>query len=173
MRRCLGPEGCGGSYGLDMAISPYIAQLRRKIGTDLLLIPTVAVLPRDSAGRILLVRDLETGWWVSIGGCIEPDETPQQAARREAGEEAGVTIGLGRLLTTVGGPDYRLTYPNGDQVACVSLVYEATIESGNPRADGEETSEVGWFHPDSLAALEVNHFTRQLLVAALPLLDSD
>ena len=129
------------------------------------------MLPRDSEGRILLVRDRGTGWWVTIGGCIEPDETPQQAACREAGEEAGVAIGLGRLLTAVGGPDFHLTYPNGDQVACVSLVYEASIESGDPRADGEETSGVRWFYPDGLIALETNQFTRQLLAAALPLLD--
>lgn len=53
----------------------------------------------------------------------------------------------------------------------MSLVYEATIESGVPKADGEETSDVGWFRLGDLAGLESNHFTRQLLAAAVPLLD--
>jgi hypothetical protein len=37
-----------------MGISPYIATVRQSIGNDLLLLPCVAVLPRDEQGRVLL-----------------------------------------------------------------------------------------------------------------------
>ncbi len=66
-----------------MAVSPYIAHIRHRIGTDLLVVPTVAVLPRDENGRILLVRLSDSGQWATIGGTIEPDESPEDAARRE------------------------------------------------------------------------------------------
>jgi 8-oxo-dGTP pyrophosphatase MutT (NUDIX family) len=150
-----------------MAISPYIANLRRRIGTDLLLIQTVAVLPRDPTGRILLVRQIDSGRWATIGGTIEPDESPEDAARREAEEEAGIIVRLERLVAVLGGPSYRITYPNGDQAACVPIVYEATIEAGDPVPDGDETSEVGWFHPGDLAGLDLNDLNRALLARAL------
>ena len=153
-----------------MAISPYIAQLRERIGADLLLLPSVAVLPRDADGRVLLVRQTDSGRWATIGGTVEPDEPPEEAARREAEEEAGVEVRLNRLVTALGGPEYRLTYSNGDEASYVSIVYEATVVSGRARPDGDETFEVGWFHPDELGALDLNDLNRHLLDAALPLL---
>jgi 8-oxo-dGTP pyrophosphatase MutT (NUDIX family) len=159
--------GHGRAYRCVVAISPYIAAIRRRIGTDLLLVPTVAVLPRDGSGRILFVRQVDSGSWATIGGTIEPDETPEEAARREALEEAGVVVHLDRLLLVLGGPDYRITYPNGDQAACVPTVYEATVESGDPAPDHDETSEVGWFHPADLSRLDLNGLNRALLMSAL------
>ena len=155
-----------------MAISPYIASIRRRIGTDLLLVPTVAVLPIDGRGRVLLVRQIDTGRWATIGGTVEPDEAPEDAARREAKEEAGVELRLTGILGALGGPDYRITYPNGDQAACVSIVFEAAVESGSPRPDGDETCEVGWFQRDELSTVDLNDLNRHLLDAVLPLLAS-
>lgn len=153
-----------------MTISPYIAAIRERIGGDLLLLPTVAVLPVNEDGRILLVRQIDTGRWATIGGSVEVDESPQDAAVREAREEAGITVGLTRLLTAVGGSDYRITYPNGDQVACVAIVYQARVLSGRPSPDGEETFQVGWFRPDELVNLDLNLVNRKLLHSTLPLL---
>lgn len=153
-----------------MAISPYIAAIRQRIGTELLLLPAVAVIPIDDDGRILLVRQTDSGRWATIGGTVEPDESPEEAARREAVEEAGVVVRLIRLVTAVGGPGYRITYPNGDEAAYVSSVFEATVESGSPAPDDEETSEVGWFHPDDMAGVDLDDLNRHLLTAVLPLL---
>lgn len=153
-----------------MPASEYVLSLRERIGTDLLLLPTVAVLARDEVGRLLLVRHVESGKWATVGGAIEPDESPVDAAVREAQEEAGVTVAIGRLLTALGGPQYRLTYPNGDQCSVVSRVYEATVTGGEPRPDNDETSEVRWFDLDELESLELNEFNQRLLTVALPLL---
>lgn len=153
------------AYCASVAISPYIACLRQRIGSKLLLVPTVAVLPRDDAGRILLVRQADSGQWATIGGAIEPDELPAAAARREAEEEASVVIRLGRLLVALGGPEYRITYPNGDETACVPIVFEAKVESGSPAPDQDETSEVRWFYTDELASVDLNDFNRHLLAA--------
>ncbi len=133
------------------------------MGNELLLLPSAAVLPRDEAGRVLLVRDLETGQWAAIGGAIEPDESPEQCAKREAEEEAGVTLRLGPILAVLGGPEYRIEYPNGDRTAYVSTVFDATVQSGTPRPDGEETSEVAWWLPEGMPLDEMSTFTRALL----------
>ncbi|MGQ0434561.1 MAG: NUDIX domain-containing protein [Microthrixaceae bacterium] len=154
-----------------MPLSPYIKMMRERVGHDLLLLPTVAVLPRDERGRVLLVRQIDTGKWGTIGGSMEPDESPETAAIREAAEEAGIKVQLNRLITVTGGPDFRVSYPNGDEVACVSVVFEAVILEGTPRPDDDETSEVGWFDPPLLENVDLNDFNRKLLAAVVPLLD--
>jgi ADP-ribose pyrophosphatase YjhB (NUDIX family) len=148
-----------------VAIAPYIRRLREMVGTELLVLPSAAALPRDEAGRILLVRIIDTGQWAVIGGAIEPDESPEDAARREAEEEAGVTLELGPILGVLGGPEFRITYPNGDQTSYVSTVFAATVIGGTPRPDGDETSAVAWWDPGHLPYDEMSSFTRALLAA--------
>lgn len=142
------------------------------MGNELLVLPSAAVFPRDEAGRVLLVRDTGTGQWAAIGGAIEPDESPEQCARREAAEEAGVALRLGRILAVLGGPEYRMVYPNGDRTAYVSTVFDATVQSGRPRPDNEETSEVAWWPSDGMPLDEMSAFTRSLVRDAGVLGDS-
>ena len=148
-----------------MAISPHIQRLRELVGHELLVLPSAGVLPRDGAGRILLVRLVDTGQWAVIGGAVEPDESPQQAAVREAEEEAGVRVALGAILGVTGGPEFRLTYPNGDQTSYVSTIFDATVIDGSPGPDGDETSDVQWFDRHQLPYQEMSLFTRALLRA--------
>jgi 8-oxo-dGTP pyrophosphatase MutT (NUDIX family) len=148
-----------------MAISPYVARLREKVGHELLVLPSVAVLPRDDAGQILLVQLADTSQWATIGGAIEPDESPEEAALREAEEEAGVRLTLGPLLRVLGGPEYRLVYPNGDQTAYVTMVFDARVVSGSPEPDGDETVAVRWWAGDALPFEQMSSFTNALFAA--------
>jgi ADP-ribose pyrophosphatase YjhB (NUDIX family) len=148
-----------------VAISPHIKRLRQLVGHELLVLPSAGVLPRDAEGRILLVRLIDTDQWAVIGGAIEPDESPQQAAVREAEEEAGVTVALGPILGVIGGPEFRITYPNGDQTSYVSTLFDATVIAGRPEPDGDETSSVAWWAPEELPYDEMSSFTRALLGA--------
>jgi 8-oxo-dGTP pyrophosphatase MutT (NUDIX family) len=146
-------------------MSDHLRRIRALVGHELLVLPSVAVLPRDPDGRILFVRIADTGQWATIGGSVEPDESPADAAVREAAEEAGVEVALGPILGVVGGPDFRLTYPNGDQTSYVTTAFDATVVSGTPRPDGDETVDVGWWQPAALPIDEMSHFTRSLLAA--------
>lgn len=146
-----------------VAISPYLRALRAKVGSDLLVLPSVTVLPHDRDGRILLVRRADTGEWMTIGGMVEPDEDPADAAIREAREEAGVTVELDGIVAAHGGPQFRLTYPNGDEVSYVTTVYRASVVAGQPRADGDETDDVRWVKPGALATLNLSDFARAQL----------
>jgi 8-oxo-dGTP pyrophosphatase MutT (NUDIX family) len=132
------------------------------VGHSLLLLPSTSVLPRDDAGRLLLVRLIDTGHWATIGGAIEPDESPSESAIREAREEAGVSVELGAILGVLGGPDYRVTYPNGDRSAYVVTVFDATVVDGTPRPDEDETSDVGWFKPDELPVSQMGRLTQAI-----------
>ncbi len=146
-----------------MVISPHVRQIRDRVGHDLLLLPSTAVLPRDDTGRILLVRLIDSGNWATIGGAVEPGESPRDGAVREVAEEAGVTVELGAILGVFGGPEYRVTYPNGDETAYVVTAFDATVIEGVPRPDQDETSEVGWFRPDELPLDEMGELTMALV----------
>jgi ADP-ribose pyrophosphatase YjhB (NUDIX family) len=121
-------------------------------------------MARDTDGRILLVRQADTGEWSTVGGTIEIGEPPEDAAIREAKEEIGVDVALVRLIGCFGGAGFEVTYANGDHAAFVSAVYEATL-GGVPKADMEEVVEIGWFDRDALGELALSPFTTALLRA--------
>jgi ADP-ribose pyrophosphatase YjhB (NUDIX family) len=125
------------------------------IGTELLLLPSVSVLVQDNEGRLLLVRHADSGLWGLIGGAVEVDEGPEDAAVRETEEETGLIVELTRLVTVLGGPRFRVTYANGDETAYVTIVYEARVVGGAERIDGDETTELGWFRPDGVRAIDL------------------
>ncbi len=141
-----------------MAASGYVARLRRRVGNETLLLPSVTVLPRDGSGRILLVRERDSGQWGTIGGAIELGESPAAAALREAREEAGVEVAIGRIVAAVGGRDYEVEYANGDRCAYVAMVFEAEVLGGSPEPDGDETTEVQWFETGQLSDVDLNSF---------------
>ena len=150
-----------------MGISSHVARLRAAIGHDLLVLPCVTVLPADERGRVLLAWHAgHTDGWGTVGGAVDPGESPAEAAVREAREETGVDIRLGRLLTVLGGPDYEITYPNGDRVAYVPAVYEAEIADGTPSPTDGELSKLAWFTNPELQTLQLSRFTRALLTAS-------
>jgi 8-oxo-dGTP pyrophosphatase MutT (NUDIX family) len=147
-------------------MSDYIRGLREKIGTELLLQPSVASLIRDGDGRILLVRHFE-GRWMLPGGTVDPGERPADAARRECWEEAGVLVEPVRIAGVFGGPEYRITYGNGDQSAWVTTIFEARLLAGEPHPHDDETIETGWYGPGELEALDLAPSMRRTLDALL------
>jgi 8-oxo-dGTP diphosphatase len=52
----------------------------------------------DTSGRILLVKPTYKPGWEIPGGMVEANESPLQACLREAREEIGLEVKLGRLL---------------------------------------------------------------------------
>lgn len=148
-------------------MSPFVARLRSLVGTELLHLPTVAVLCRDEADRVLLVQQRDTRCWSVPGGAIEPGESPADAAAREAFEESGLQLKVGKLQAALGGPECRRTYANGDELSYVALVYEATVIGGTTKPDDDETSAVAWKAVRELAALPQERFLTLLLREAI------
>jgi 8-oxo-dGTP pyrophosphatase MutT (NUDIX family) len=149
-----------------MGIAPHIARLRKFVGHELLLLPSSAVLPVDEGGRVLLALAAgSSDGWSTVGGAVDPGESPAEAAIREAREEIGVEVRLGRLLDVLGGPDYEVTYPNGDRVTYVCAVYEATIVDGDPAPADGELSKVAWFTREELPTIPLSRLARALLTA--------
>lgn len=146
-----------------MAISPYLRDLRRKVGHDLLLMPSVTAIVFDDADRVLLVRHSNGGVWVTPGGAVDPDETPADALVREVWEETGLWVEPTRLLGVFGGPDFRVRYANGDQVSYVMSLFECEPVGGELRTDGDEITDVRFVSEQELARLEIPAWARRVL----------
>jgi 8-oxo-dGTP pyrophosphatase MutT (NUDIX family) len=138
-----------------MPIPRFLAQLREKVGNELLLVPTVVVIARDPRGHVLLVHDRGSAQWTLPGGIMEPGESPADAAVREVWEEARVLATLTRLAGVVGGPGCVTTYANGDRLAWVATVFGAVVEDGVPVPDGTETDAARFVGPDALPAMNL------------------
>ncbi len=117
-------------------------RVRAGIGRSLLLLPAVAVVFHDPAGRLLLVRAGDSGQWGLPAGGIEPGESPQAAARRELREETGVDCEDLALAAALGGRDFRHTYPHGDEVEYSIFVF-AGLGSEDLVLGPQDTEEVG------------------------------
>jgi 8-oxo-dGTP pyrophosphatase MutT (NUDIX family) len=162
---CAATTGIGADTTLGaMGMSEYVRELRAKIGTDFLLVPSAAVAIRDDIGRVLLVQHVE-GRWQLPGGAIEPHEDPRTAAARECLEEAGVVVAVGDVLGVFGGDEYEITYGNGDRLGFVPILFGGEIVDGDPHPDGDETQAVAWFSLEEAEQIDVHPATRELLRA--------
>lgn len=146
-----------------MAISDYLRSLRAHIGSDLVLLPSVAVMARDAGGRLLLARDRATGLWQTVGGGMDPNEQPADAAVREAFEETGLLVEPTRIIGVYAGPQFCLTYPNGDTVSYVGISFAARVVGGAERPCDDEVDRLGWFDREQALALPMAPHTRLLI----------
>jgi len=94
-------------------------------------------------GRLLLLRraiEPRYGMWVFPGGFVDRGEHPEQAAIREAREEAGIEV-------VVRGLHGVYHDPPGSPV--ILIVYRAELRAGTP-TPADECLEVGLFTPDQI-----------------------
>ncbi|MFN7985126.1 MAG: NUDIX domain-containing protein [Vicinamibacterales bacterium] len=138
-----------------MGISPYLSSIRAKVGTALLVVPSVTGIVFDEHQRVLLVRQRDLNIWSTPGGAIEPNETPANAVVREVWEETGLRTEPVRLLGVFGGPQCMVTYPNGDQVTYVTSVFECRVCSGTLRDTTEETNASQYVDASTFAQLDL------------------
>ena len=149
-----------------MPMSEYIRELRSRIGTTVLEVPTVSVILRDELDRVLLVRHVEGNNWTTPGGMIEPYELPADAAVREMWEETGLHVELTRIIGVFGGRLCSGSYSNGDKVSWISTVFGAKVLGGTLEPDGEETLETRYFTRDEVRRLHCKAHVPLVLEAA-------
>ena len=110
---------------------------------------TVDAWIRDRRGRLLLVRRGRPpflGRWGLPGGFCEWKETTEQCCAREAKEETGLTVRVGRLLGVYSDPERD---PRGHNV---TVLYEARPVEGTARG-GDDAAEARWFTTKELRGL--------------------
>ncbi|RDW17721.1 NUDIX hydrolase [Oceanobacillus chungangensis] len=133
-----------------MPISDYYKKIRRKIGTDLIFMPSVAAIIRNDDNDILFQKPHDGEYWSLPAGAIEPGEAPAQALIREVWEETGLRVKPNKLLGVFGGESFRFTYPNGDQVEYSVFVFECNnIVSGELTPIDGESADLAFIKEES------------------------
>ncbi len=125
-----------------MSLPDYVRRLRQKVGSELLMLPCVMGLVCNQAGDFLLIQHSDTGKWGFPAGLIEPGETPVEAIQREIREETGLEIEPERLIGVLGGQAYRHTYPNGDVVEPLAVVFACRILAGQLQKQSVSESKI-------------------------------
>ncbi|MEI9949817.1 MAG: NUDIX domain-containing protein [Pseudomonadota bacterium] len=137
-----------------MAISPYLKNLRAQIGTQLVLMPSVAAIVRNEAGQILFMVRADNGLWDLPAGAVDPGETPAQAVVREVHEETGLIVEPTAVLGVFGGEPFRLRYSNGDVVEYTVTVFECRVVGGELGSLDGEASELHFISPAERPTLQ-------------------
>lgn len=117
---------------------------------------TVVVRRHGRAREVLLIRRVRepfAGAWALPGGFVEPFERPEDAARRELAEEAGLRLHAPFALVGVYGEPGR--DPRG---WTVSAAYAVFLEHDAPQLSaGDDAAEARWFALDDLPPLAFDH----------------
>jgi 8-oxo-dGTP pyrophosphatase MutT (NUDIX family) len=149
-----------------MPLSNYVRSVRTKIGHDLLMLQSVTVMLFDDQHRLLLAQDTGAGLWMTVGGAVEPDETPADAAVRECWEETGLWAELIEIIGVFGGPEFRVHYLNGDLASYVVTVFQARPRGGEAHPDGVETSNLRFVTSVEALDLPMSALTREMVQRA-------
>ena len=112
-------------------------------------------------GKVLVVHHKKLDRWLPIGGHIELDEDPEQAAYREAKEECGLEIELiGERQPTTGPGTRALVRPRFLDIHRVSpthehigIIYLARPKSGNVTLAPAEHHDIRWCSQADLETL--------------------
>lgn len=146
-------------------VGSYLWRLRQKVGSDLVLMPGAMVVLRDGEGRVLLTRRVDDGTWCLPAGGAEDGAGFAATAAAELREETGAVVVAEELRAfgCLSRPElHTIEYANGDVTHCFAMCFCAERWSGELRADGEETHELGFFaleqppqplHPPTATAL--------------------
>jgi len=110
-------------------------------------------------GKVLMIRHKQLNRWLPVGGHIELDENPEQAALREAKEESGLDVELvgerSPLMNEEGllpllAPRYMDIHLIKAPHWHIGMVYFAKVKSGEVTLNREEHHDIRWFSPVDL-----------------------
>ena len=147
-RISLSPLACFGEAGLA------VAHIHEKIDF------TVAIFVVHE-GRVLLVHHRKLDKWLPLGGHIELDEDPEQAALREAREESGFEVELlgERPPTTEAGtralvaPRFLDIHRINETHEHIGLIYWARPKGGRLALAAAEHHDIRWCRDEELDGL--------------------
>jgi ADP-ribose pyrophosphatase YjhB (NUDIX family) len=155
-------------YDISMPyVGSYIWKLRQKIGADLLIMPATEIVARRD-DKLLMVYSCDFDSWVFPGGYVEVDRTWRESAAHELLEEGGLTVDPHdlKLFALTSGQDWRINYPNGDQVhVFINCLTVDKIINETDDFDEAEISKKHWFTVDEIEQLRLTGQERATFAA--------
>jgi len=113
-------------------------------------------------GKVLLIHHRKLDKWLPLGGHVELDEDPEQAALREAREESGFEVELmgERPPTSETGtraliaPRFLDIHRINDVHEHIGMIYWARLKSGEISLAQAEHHDIGWYTSEQLEVLQ-------------------
>ena len=113
-------------------------------------------------GKVLVIHHRKLDKWLPLGGHIELDEDPEQAALREAREESGLDIELlGERPPTTGPGTRALIAPRfldihriSDTHEHIGMIYFARVKRGTTTLAADEHHAIRWCSDAELEQLQ-------------------
>lgn len=146
-----------------MGTPKFVVDLRKSVGTDLLVLVGVVGIIHDGFHNILLNKRSDTLEWAPIMGVIEPGEQPAAALLRELQEETNVAARIDGLAGVIAQP--VTSYINGDIVQFTDLIFTGVYISGDTRVNDDESVDVNWFPAGCLPSMSDQN-TERLRIAS-------
>ncbi len=148
-----------------------IGMVRPFIGPAPLIAVGASVVVEGEDGRILTIQRQDNKAWSLPAGFCDLGENVAQTAVRETFEETGLHVELERLVGVYSGPAFQHTYPNGDRVQNVGVVFRARVVGGWLDPAVAEVAALRWQTPAALLALNPGSW-RPFFAAILQHLDT-
>ena len=128
----------------------YIMNLRKKVGTEPLIMVGACVLILNEQKQLLLQLRKDNGCWGLVGGSMDLGESLEEVAVREMYEETGLTANKLTMLHLFSGRELYYQYPNGDEVYNVVATYTCEDYSGIIQFDETESTDIKFFDVHNL-----------------------
>ena len=133
-------------------------------------------------GKALLVKHKKLGLWLPIGGHMEKHETPEQALRREALEEAGLEVEIlarpafecsdenaAMLLMPHQMQMELIKHDREPEHEHIDFIFFCKAKKGKERLNKEEHHEIRWFSAKDLESGKITPNVRALGKKAIKL----
>ncbi|KJE20274.1 ADP-ribose pyrophosphatase [Frankia torreyi] len=104
------------------------------------LTPVVNVAIWDAAGRLLLIRRSDDGYWSLPGGFMDFGERIAEAAVREVKEEVGLAVRVTGIVGIYTDPAHVTAFDNGEVHQQCTVCFEATVEGGAASISAEASA---------------------------------
>ena len=130
----------------------YAGQLRKLVGSRMLLTPGVRGLVRDEHGRGLFIRRRDNGRWGMPAGGIELRETVFEALQREVKEETGLEVVDATLVAVYSGEAVTFTSAYGYDYQGLVFAFRVDEWRGDLVRETDETTDARFLdeseHPE-------------------------
>jgi 8-oxo-dGTP pyrophosphatase MutT (NUDIX family) len=136
-------------------MNDYIKTMRKFIGHNPLLLCGASIIIYNDHDQVLMLRRSDNGCWCFPGGAIELGERAEDSVRRELYEETGLRITDLKIFGVFSGEELHYTYPNGDEVYIVDIVFTSHIPGAAHITIDNESKEHAFFNvtdiPDEIS----------------------
>ncbi len=127
-----------------------ISSIRPLIGTQKLIAVGGSAIIRNSEGAVLMIQRADNGAWIFPAGYSDLGENVAQTTVREVKEETNLDVIPKRIIGIFTDPLFHHTYPNGDIVQNVGVLFECKMTSFDIQLQESELRDYQWVLPSDL-----------------------